>query len=75
MPSTKTRQPRRTDRRPTHTARRAPAAPARPTAEQRVRAEGGPQDSAHYRCGCGNAFAGAVSTHVACPRCGADQDW
>ena len=71
---TTTRQttPRRSDRRPAHAARRAAA---RPTAEQRVRAEGGPQDSAHYRCGCGCSFAGAVSTHVACPRCGADQDW
>lgn len=43
--------------------------------ERRTRAAGGPQDRAHYRCGCGHAFAGKVTTHVACPRCGTDQAW
>lgn len=62
---------RRTQRRPAH----VPARPARRTAEARVRAEGGPQDVALYRCSCGCAFDGAVSTHVACPQCGGDQAW
>ena len=43
--------------------------------ERKTRAAGGPQDSALYRCSCGHAFAGNVSTHVACPRCGTDQAW
>lgn len=43
--------------------------------EQRARAAGGPQDHALYACHCGLLFAGAVSTHVACPECGADQAW
>jgi hypothetical protein len=43
--------------------------------ERRTRAAGGPQDSALYRCSCGHAFAGRVTTHVACPRCGTDQAW
>jgi hypothetical protein len=42
---------------------------------RRGRAAGGPQDHAHYRCACGHAFAGKVTTHVACPRCGTEQDW
>ena len=63
---------RRTARRSSHAATRSAG---RPTAEQRVRAEGGPQDNAFYRCGCGCAFDSAVSTHVACPHCGADQAW
>jgi hypothetical protein len=46
-----------------------------PRGERRTRAAGGPQDSAHYRCACGHAFASRVTTHVACPRCGTDQDW
>jgi hypothetical protein len=63
---------RRADRRPAH----VPARPAaRRTAEERVRAEGGPRDLAHYSCACGCAFDGAVSTHVACPQCGGDQAW
>ena len=43
--------------------------------ERRTRAAGGPQDRAFYRCACGHRFAGSVSTHVACPRCGTDQAW
>jgi hypothetical protein len=43
--------------------------------ERRTRAAGGPQDSALYRCACGHAFSGRVSTHVECPRCGTDQAW
>ena len=69
--STQTKH-RRAVRRPAHAATRSAG---RPTAEQRVRAEGGPRDTALYRCGCGCAFDGAVSTHVACPHCGADQAW
>ena len=74
MRSTTTRHPTsyRVERRPAHTAART--AP-RQTAEARVRAEGGPQDTALYRCGCGCAFDGAVSTQVACPKCGGDQSW
>jgi len=64
--------PRRTRRRASHTA--SPRTAAR-SAEQRVRDEGGPQDVAFYRCGCGCAFDGAVSTHVACPHCGTEQAW
>jgi hypothetical protein len=43
--------------------------------ERKTRAAGGPQDRALYRCSCGHSFAGSVSTHVACPRCGTDQAW
>jgi hypothetical protein len=43
--------------------------------ERKTRDAGGPQDSALYRCACGHQFAGNVSTHVACPRCGTDQAW
>jgi hypothetical protein len=50
-------------------------APAHPTAEQRTREAGGPQDLALYSCPCGFAFAGDVSTHVACPECGSEQAW
>ena len=70
--TTRQTKPRRAERRSAHTARR-PA--GRPSAEQRVRDEGGPQDVALYRCACGCAFDDAVSTQVACPRCGAEQDW
>lgn len=71
---TTTRQPtsRRVSRRPAHGAARTAA---HPTAEQRVRDEGGPRDTALYRCTCGCAFDDAVSTRVACPRCGAEQAW
>ena len=62
---------RRTERRKPHAApRRAPR-----TSEDRVRESGGPQDQAFYRCDCGYAFAGDVSTHVACPHSGTDQAW
>lgn len=43
--------------------------------ERKTRAAGGPQDTAFYRCACGHGFAGRVTTHVACPRCGSDQAW
>jgi hypothetical protein len=62
---------RRTERRTGHAAARR----ASVSGEQRVRDAGGPQDTAHYQCGCGLGFEGSVSTHVACPRCGTDQDW
>ena len=63
---------RRTERRPRHVVveRSVPR-----TAEQRCREEGGPRDLAFYDCACGHGFSGAVSTHVACPHCGADQAW
>ena len=63
--------PRRSDRRSgRHLARREAI-----TSEQRVRDAGGPQDTAFYRCACGFGFEGDVSTHVACPHCGTDQEW
>lgn len=43
--------------------------------ERRLRAAGGPEDRAHYHCGCGYAFEANVSTSVACPHCGAGQAW
>jgi hypothetical protein len=43
--------------------------------EDRVRASGGPEDHALYRCACGFAFEAAVSTTVACPHCGTGQAW
>jgi rubrerythrin len=49
--------------------------PPAPTAEDRTRQAGGPQDTAHYTCACGHAFTGVVTTGVACPACGAPQDW
>ncbi len=62
---------RRHERRDSHSAPRRPAR----TGEDRVRAAGGPQDLAFYRCDCGYSFSGDVSTHVACPHCGTDQAW
>lgn len=61
-------------------ARRKPGRPAPRrgadrTCEDRVRDAGGPQDLAFYRCGCGYAFSGDVSTHVSCPSCGTEQAW
>lgn len=44
-------------------------------AERRLRAAGGPQDTALYRCGCGYIFDSAVSTTVTCPHCGNEQAW
>jgi hypothetical protein len=52
-----------------------PESERRDRGERKTRAAGGPEDSALYRCSCGHQFAGNVSTHVACPRCGTDQDW
>ncbi len=43
--------------------------------ERRMRASGGPEDNATYRCGCGLIFQAPVSTGVACPSCGAGQAW
>jgi hypothetical protein len=72
---------RTTSSNPRSTTRRTGRQPARRGAggavsrEQRVRDSGGPQDTAFYRCACGYGFEGDVSTHVACPHCGSDQDW
>jgi hypothetical protein len=56
---------------------RADANFAEPTTsvEERVREAGGPEDSAHYTCCCGMVFQASVSASVACPHCGAHQDW
>jgi rubrerythrin len=62
----------RRERRHNRTSARAAAAAG---GEARTRAAGGPQDHAYYACHCGFVFAGAVSTHVACPQCGTDQAW
>jgi hypothetical protein len=83
------RAPAERDRRPHVVARPvpAPAAPPQPEAdddherqadrreERRMRASGGPEDHAHYRCICGYAFEADVSTSVQCPHCGAGQAW
>jgi hypothetical protein len=42
---------------------------------QRARAAGGPVDLASYNCQCGFIFSASVSTTVACPHCGTEQDW
>jgi hypothetical protein len=42
---------------------------------RRVRAAGGPVDLASYSCSCGMVFSASVSTSVACPHCGTEQDW
>jgi hypothetical protein len=42
---------------------------------QRARAAGGPVDLASYNCQCGLIFSASVSTTVACPHCGTEQDW
>ncbi len=44
-------------------------------AVDRVRAAGGPIDTALYTCGCGYLFSAAVSTTVSCPHCGTGQAW
>lgn len=44
-------------------------------AERRHRACVAPEDTALYTCGCGFAFQAAVTTSVACPRCGSGQAW
>jgi len=44
-------------------------------ASHRVRAAGGPLDVASYSCCCGMVFSASVSTSVACPHCGTEQDW
>jgi hypothetical protein len=41
----------------------------------RARAAGGPVDVASYNCTCGMVFSASVSTSVACPHCGTEQDW
>jgi hypothetical protein len=53
----------------------APAADRRLGDERRARAAGGPEDRAHYHCGCGYVFEASVSTTVACPHCGSGQAW
>jgi hypothetical protein len=42
---------------------------------RRARAAGGPVDLASYNCACGMVFSASVSTSVACPHCGSEQDW
>jgi hypothetical protein len=42
---------------------------------RRARAAGGPVDVASYSCTCGMVFSAPVSTSVACPHCGTEQDW
>jgi rubrerythrin len=54
---------------------RAAADPADHPHEERMRASGGPEDNALYRCVCGFAFEAAVSTTVSCPHCGTGQAW
>jgi hypothetical protein len=49
--------------------------PVTDAAARRVRAAGGPLDSASYTCGCGCVFAAAVTTSVVCPHCGDAQAW
>jgi hypothetical protein len=75
----RTRLQRITDRRRPTPERRPGHVPApQPAAEQperRVRDAGGPEDLAVYSCGCGMHFEAAVSTSVACPKCGAGQAW
>lgn len=44
-------------------------------AERRLRAAGGPQDTAQYRCGCGYVFDAPVTTSVRCPHCGSGLAW
>lgn len=68
------RRPAQARRAPRHVPREAAARPAR-SGTDRVREAGGPQDRAFYRCECGYAFEGAVSTRVPCPHCGTDQAW
>ena len=59
----------------TETRRHDRRDPHRRTSEDRVREAGGPEDHAFYSCDCGYSFAGDVSTHVACPKCGTEQSW
>jgi hypothetical protein len=44
-------------------------------AERRMRAAGGPQDTALYRCDCGFVFESPVTTTVSCPHCKTDLAW
>ena len=67
--------PQTTPARPRRDAHQTPRRAAAARGEQRTREAGGPQDTALYPCECGHAFAGDVSTHVACPRCGTEQAW
>jgi rubrerythrin len=68
---TSNQAPVRRERGDQHTARKVAA----DRGAQRTREAGGPQDLAVYACECGFTFAGDVSTHVACPKCGTDQAW
>jgi hypothetical protein len=43
--------------------------------ERRLRAAGGPDDTATYHCACGFVFEADVSTSVSCPHCGSGQAW
>jgi hypothetical protein len=44
-------------------------------AAHRVRAAGGPTDTARYTCACGCVFDAPVSATVSCPHCGGEQAW
>jgi hypothetical protein len=74
----------------TMTARLRSRTPRHPASERRIhraqpvsadveverhQSEGGPQDRAYYRCGCGLGFQAEVSSTVDCPRCGSAQAW
>ena len=76
----------RHDRHPHDEPAIAPAAPPAPrlrlvptdpalTAERRMRAAGGPQDTALHRCGCGYIFDAPVTTTVTCPHCDTGLAW
>jgi len=56
-------------------AEHAPADGACDPLAERVRAAGGPVDTALYTCGCGYLFSAEVSTTVSCPHCGTGQAW
>jgi hypothetical protein len=58
-----------------HTHASSASSPLVDPTVQLARAAGGPVDVASYTCRCGLIFLAAVSTSVACPHCGAEQDW
>jgi len=59
---------------PARTLRLVPDDPAL-AAERRLRAAGGPQDTALYHCDCGYIFDAPVSTTVRCPHCDSPLAW
>ena len=80
-PATRREEPARTEAAELSESEAEPAPPqrrafARDLAdERRMRASGGPTDTAQYTCACGYVFKAAVSTSVTCPHCGAGQAW